>query len=308
MPVVARSAADYTTPPASGLRVTWLGHSTMLLEIDGRRVLIDPVWGERASPFTFAGPQRFFAPPLPLAELPPIDAVRASRTTTTTTSTCRPCRALAARGVRLFVPLGVGAHLGRGASPRRESPSSTGGRRRASARSRSPPRPRATSPVAGSATPTARSGRVGRSPGASTACTTAATQRCTTSSREIGERLGPFDLTMIEVGAYDALWADVHLGPGAGRARAPTRARRRDAARALGTVRSRAARLDRADRARGRRGGARRRARGNAAPRRHAGADASRCPTARWWPALPWRTAAEAPIRSTGIVDSPRSA
>ena len=33
-------------------------------------MLIDPVWGERASPFTFAGPRRFFAPPLPLAELP----------------------------------------------------------------------------------------------------------------------------------------------------------------------------------------------------------------------------------------------
>ena len=75
VPVIARSAADYRTPPASGLRVTWLGHSTTLLEIDGQRVLIDPMWGERASPFTFAGPTRFYPPPLSLADLPTPDVV-----------------------------------------------------------------------------------------------------------------------------------------------------------------------------------------------------------------------------------------
>ena len=46
----------------------------MLVELDGVRVLIDPVWGERASPWRSAGPARFFAPPLPLDALPPIDA------------------------------------------------------------------------------------------------------------------------------------------------------------------------------------------------------------------------------------------
>src|SRR5687768_2107789 len=40
----------------TGLRSTWLGHSTVLLEIDGARVLTDPVFSERASPFQFAGP------------------------------------------------------------------------------------------------------------------------------------------------------------------------------------------------------------------------------------------------------------
>ena len=42
--------------PGSGLRTTWLGHSTVLVEIDGWRVLTDPVWGPRASPTRFAGP------------------------------------------------------------------------------------------------------------------------------------------------------------------------------------------------------------------------------------------------------------
>ena len=40
----------YAKAPENGLRVTWMGHSSMLLEIDGLRVLIDPVWDERASP------------------------------------------------------------------------------------------------------------------------------------------------------------------------------------------------------------------------------------------------------------------
>ncbi|MBX3230839.1 MAG: MBL fold metallo-hydrolase [Labilithrix sp.] len=61
--------------PETGLRTTWLGHSTTLLEIDGWRVLTDPVWSERISPVSFAGPRRFHAAPAAIAELPPIDAV-----------------------------------------------------------------------------------------------------------------------------------------------------------------------------------------------------------------------------------------
>src|SRR5258707_14114648 len=63
-------ASVYETDPASGLRVTWMGHSSLLLEIDGVRVLVDPVWDERASPMRWAGPKRFFAAPVRLEELP----------------------------------------------------------------------------------------------------------------------------------------------------------------------------------------------------------------------------------------------
>ncbi|MET0270680.1 MAG: MBL fold metallo-hydrolase, partial [Sphingomonas sp.] len=62
----------------SGLRATWLGHSTVLLEIDGWRVLTDPVWGPRASPSRFIGPKRFQPVPVALSELPPLDAVLVS--------------------------------------------------------------------------------------------------------------------------------------------------------------------------------------------------------------------------------------
>ena len=65
----------YEAGPAGGLRVTWMGHSSMLLEIDGLRLLIDPVWDPRASPVRWAGPRRFFAAPLALEDLPEIDIV-----------------------------------------------------------------------------------------------------------------------------------------------------------------------------------------------------------------------------------------
>jgi L-ascorbate metabolism protein UlaG (beta-lactamase superfamily) len=68
-------ASVYATTPASGLRVTWFGHSASLIEIDGMRVLVDPVWEQRVSPFSFMGPKRFFQPTIALEELPAIDVV-----------------------------------------------------------------------------------------------------------------------------------------------------------------------------------------------------------------------------------------
>jgi L-ascorbate metabolism protein UlaG (beta-lactamase superfamily) len=61
--------------PPTSLRVTWLGHSTLLIETGGKRFLTDPVWYNRVSPFDFAGPKRFFQNPVSLSSLPPIDAV-----------------------------------------------------------------------------------------------------------------------------------------------------------------------------------------------------------------------------------------
>jgi L-ascorbate metabolism protein UlaG (beta-lactamase superfamily) len=110
IPVMPRSRADFDRPPASGLRVTWLGHATALVEIDGARILTDPVWSERVSPSDWIGPRRFFAPPLPLEELPPIDAVVVSHDHYDHLD-MRTIEALSAREARFLVPLGVGAHL-----------------------------------------------------------------------------------------------------------------------------------------------------------------------------------------------------
>ena len=64
-------------PPAASdsLAVSWLGHSTALVEIDGYRVLTDPIWSERCSPSRTVGPQRLHPAPTPLEALPALDAV-----------------------------------------------------------------------------------------------------------------------------------------------------------------------------------------------------------------------------------------
>src|ERR1700761_3381969 len=59
----------YQTPPESGLRITWVGHSSLLIEIDGKRILTDPVWSDRVSFTQLFGPKRFFKPPVALDDL-----------------------------------------------------------------------------------------------------------------------------------------------------------------------------------------------------------------------------------------------
>ncbi|WP_264606100.1 MBL fold metallo-hydrolase [Sphingobium sp. B11D3D] len=58
-----------------GLRVTMIGHATLLIQIGGYNLVTDPVWSDRASPLSFAGPRRICAPGVALADLPPLDAV-----------------------------------------------------------------------------------------------------------------------------------------------------------------------------------------------------------------------------------------
>jgi N-acyl-phosphatidylethanolamine-hydrolysing phospholipase D len=61
--------------PPERLLATWVGHSTFLLQLGGVNVLTDPMWSERASPVSFAGPRRWTAPGIALDALPRIDAV-----------------------------------------------------------------------------------------------------------------------------------------------------------------------------------------------------------------------------------------
>ncbi len=61
--------------PVDAVTATWIGHSAFLLQIGGWNVLVDPVFGERASPVPFAGPRRYTPPGVALDALPPIDLV-----------------------------------------------------------------------------------------------------------------------------------------------------------------------------------------------------------------------------------------
>ncbi len=74
LPVVDHAATDRLHGD-TGTTVTWIGHSTLLVRLDGMTILTDPQWSERASPVSFAGPKRFTPPGVPFEQLPPVDVV-----------------------------------------------------------------------------------------------------------------------------------------------------------------------------------------------------------------------------------------
>ena len=210
--IVRRTRADYAQPPATGLRATWLGHATVLLELDGQRVLVDPIFSARCSPFSFAGPERFFPPPITLSQLPHIDAVAISHDHYDHLD-MPSVVALARAGAHFFVPLGIGAHLERWGVPR---PQITDLDWYESARSGT---------LQLTATPARHYSGRGLLDGdhdlwASWAIV-GPRQRVFFSGdsgysaefARIGERFGPFDLTLIKIGASDPSWHEIHMSP-----------------------------------------------------------------------------------------------
>ena len=67
-------------PDSSKIQITWVGHSTFLIQVAGVNILTDPIWSNRASPVSWAGPERYARPGLALADIPTIDAVLISHT------------------------------------------------------------------------------------------------------------------------------------------------------------------------------------------------------------------------------------
>jgi L-ascorbate metabolism protein UlaG (beta-lactamase superfamily) len=199
--------------PQSGLRVTWLGHSTVLIEIDGVRVITDPVWGPRASPFALVGPKRFQPVPVTLREMPPVDAVIISHDHYDHLD-YPTIRALAKTEVPFVTSLGVGAHLeGWGVQPERiveldwwESHELPRGVRVTAA-----PSQHFSGRTFGSRNATLWSSMVLRSQ--RHAVFFSGDTGLTTEYEDIRARLGPFDLVMLEIGAFHPAWGDIHLGP-----------------------------------------------------------------------------------------------
>ena len=70
IPISALPPASMQTQSPPGLRAIWLGHSSVYIELDGLRLLVDPVFSNRASPLSGIGPKRFHAPPIALTDLP----------------------------------------------------------------------------------------------------------------------------------------------------------------------------------------------------------------------------------------------
>jgi L-ascorbate metabolism protein UlaG (beta-lactamase superfamily) len=206
----------YETAPRSGLRITWFGHASSLIEIEGVRLLIDPVWDERAAPTQWAGPKRFFPPTLSLDDLPAIDAVIISHDHFDhlgAGTVQRLARMEGLQRTRWITALGVGTILsGMGVPPARTTEMDWTDQLQIG-------------PLTITALPTRHFS--GRSLfnrfetlwasfaliGPKRRVYYGADSGEWDGFREIGERFGPFDLTMLEIGASDPLWRQIHMGP-----------------------------------------------------------------------------------------------
>ena len=206
----------FQAPPHSGLRITWMGHASAIIEIDEIRILIDPVWDERVAPTTWAGPRRFFPAPLNLQDLPPINAVIVSHDhyDHLGAATIRAMARLdAVKQAQWITPLGVGILLTQLGVPAAQCVELNW----------------MDSTQVGALQITALPSRhfSGRSLfnrfqtlwasfaliGPEHRIYYGADSGEWEGFREIGERFGPFDLCMLEIGASDPLWADIHMGP-----------------------------------------------------------------------------------------------
>ncbi|WKB55819.1 MBL fold metallo-hydrolase [Eleftheria terrae] len=210
VPVQALSAAQLERAPDGTLYR--LGHSTLLMKLAGRYWLTDPVFSRRASPLQWAGPERFHAPPIDIEQLPPIEAVVLSHDHYDHLDHAAILQ-LAPKVRRFITPLGVGDRLvAWGVEPGRVTQLDWWG----------------SVEVAGVrlvATPAQHfSGRGlqdrNRTLWASWVFLSPDLRLFFSGDtgyhagfRTIGERYGPFDLTLLETGAYDRQWPDVHMQP-----------------------------------------------------------------------------------------------
>jgi len=75
LPMAKTDLAKLQKPPNDRLQATWIGHSTVLVQMEGLNVITDPIFADRCSPVSFAGMKRIRPPPLAPSELPKIDVV-----------------------------------------------------------------------------------------------------------------------------------------------------------------------------------------------------------------------------------------
>jgi L-ascorbate metabolism protein UlaG (beta-lactamase superfamily) len=203
----------YQTPPKSGLRITWVGHSSLLIEIDGHRILTDPVWSDRVSFTKLMGPKRFFQPPIALTDLPPLDAIIVSHDHYDHLDK-KTIKFFAGSPVPFYCSLGVGQHLKKWGIAKDHITEMDWG-----------DSIMITPDLVITATPSRHfSGRgiINRNEtlwssfvikGTNHNIFFGADSGYFPGFKDIGETYGPFDLTILEIGAYGKYWPDIHMGP-----------------------------------------------------------------------------------------------
>ncbi|ARU04567.1 MBL fold metallo-hydrolase [Comamonas serinivorans] len=212
IPVQPITRAQLEALPQDANHIIRLGHSSHLLKLQGQYWLIDPVFGERASPFSFMGPKRFHATPLPLSELPPIAGLVLSHDHYDHLDV--PTIAFLRDKVqRFFVPLRVGARLQDldVDASRVTELDWWGEAEHAGVKLTAAPAQHFSGRTLTDRDSTLWASWSLESGG----------QRIYYSGdsgyfdgfKAIGERLGPFDVALMENGAYDSYWPAVHMSP-----------------------------------------------------------------------------------------------
>jgi len=199
--------------PAVSLSVTWFGHASSLVEIEGEAVLFDPIWSDRCSPSRLAGPKRLHEPPVAIADLPPLTAVVISHDHYDHLDRQTIIDLVRTQDAPFVVPLGIGSHLEHWNVPPYRiieldwDDSTTVGGLRLTCTAAQHFSGRAITKrnytlwsswvVAGAHRKVFYSGDTGYFDG----------------FRRVGEEHGPFDATLIQIGAYDTAWPDIHMMP-----------------------------------------------------------------------------------------------
>jgi len=181
------------------------------VEIDGRRVLIDPVWGKRASPSSFFGPARFYEPPARLEQLPVPDAVLLTHDHFDHLD-LPSIRAIKDWKTRFVAPLGLGAHLEAwGVPPERISELDWWDELTLDGLTLAcvPARHFSGRSFIRNRTLWCGWALIGPEHRLYNSGDTAYFD----GFKAIGAKYGPFDASCFEMGAYDPAWPDVHIGP-----------------------------------------------------------------------------------------------
>ena len=197
---------------AAACAATWLGHSTVLLEVGGRYVLTDPVWSDRVSPSANIGPRRQHPVPVDIETLPRLDAVLISHDHYDHLDTATIDLLVHTQTMPFVVPLGVGDHLRSWGVPEERiveldwsEAVDLAGLRLTCAEARHFSgrlfTQNTTLWAAWLVEADERSAFFGGDSG------------YTSAFAEVGRRHGPVDLTVLPIGAYDDRWPDVHMTP-----------------------------------------------------------------------------------------------
>lgn len=203
----------YQKAPHSGLRITWIGHSTLLIEVDGKCILTDPVWSNRASFSSFIGPKRFFPAPLNLKDLPPLDAIIISHDHYDHLDK-DVIKQFASSSIPFYCSLGVAKYLGEwGIQSNRITEMDWTDKvmiRDACELTALPARHFSGRSLFNRfetlwSSFVIKTSRHNIFYGADSGWFDG--------FKEIGDVYGPFDVTMLEIGAYNEDWADIHMGP-----------------------------------------------------------------------------------------------